>query len=252
MSPQLSSDARRGVLGSLKAVETRLASDQVTNQILELIRLGAIKPGDRLPAETELAEQLQVGRSTIREAKRALLARGFLEVKGKRGTFVAAPSTDALDLEMLAQVLSDKAMREIHEARKIVEVGAARLSAERATRKDAAALEETLAGMSSSIDDDAAFWPCTVEFHRRLVEASHNQALTSLAQVISRLVTAHQMPVYRTVEEKGHALRSHRRLLNAVLAGDPTVAGAAMARHLDESERTRRRAYPRRTAVTGR
>jgi GntR family transcriptional repressor for pyruvate dehydrogenase complex len=247
VTSEFAGDDRPGVLGSLKAVEIRSASDQVTNQILELIRLRAIKPGDRLPAETQLAERLRVGRSTIREAKRALLARGFLEARGKRGTFVAAPSTDALDLDMLAQVLSDKAMRDIYEARKIVEVGAARLAAVRATPKDTAALEETLAGMSNSIDNDTAFWPYTVEFHRRLVEASHNQALTSLAQVISRLVTAHQMPVYRTVEEKGHALRTHLRLMKAVLGGDAALAGAAMARHLDESERTRRRAFPRAT-----
>jgi len=224
---------------SVRIIEVHSAAHQVAAQIFGLIRDGVLKAGDALPSEAELAAAFGVGRSTIREAKGALLARGLLESRGKRGTFVAAPTAELLDVEMLAHLLSDEAIHDIYEARQIVEVGAARLAATRARPDDLDALDRIIGSMERALPDDETFWPLTVEFHRQLVKASHNRTLISLSQVISRLVTVHQMPVYRSVVDKGEALAEHRRLAEVLRVGDPEQAGNAMAHHLDQSDRRR-------------
>ena len=224
---------------SVRIIEVHSAAHQVAAQIFGLIRDGVLKAGDPLPSEAELAAAFGVGRSTIREAKGALLARGLLESRGKRGTFVAAPTAELLDVEMLAHLLSDEAIHDIYEARQIVEVGAARLAATRARPDDLAALDRIIGSMERALPEDETFWPLTVEFHRQLVKASHNRTLISLSQVISRLVMVHQMPVYRSIVDKGEALSEHRRLVEVLRVGDPEQAGTAMAHHLDQSDQRR-------------
>ena len=224
---------------SVRAIEVHSAAHQVAAQILGLIRDGVLKAGDSLPSEAELAAAFGVGRSTIREAKGALLARGFLESRGKRGTFVASLTAESLDVEMLAHLLSDEAIHDIYEARQIVEVGAARLAATRARPEDLDALDRIIGSMERALPEDEKFWPLTVEFHRQLVRASHNRTLISLSQVISRLVMVHQMPVYRSIVDKGEALAEHRRLAEVLRLRDPERAGNAMAHHLDQSDRRR-------------
>jgi GntR family transcriptional repressor for pyruvate dehydrogenase complex len=227
---------------ALQAVEVRSAADQVLAQILGLIQRGVMKVGDRLPSEAELARLLNVGRSTVREAKRELVARGFLEPRGKRGTFVATPSPDSLNLDMLALFFSDEAMRDLHEARQILEVGTARLCAQRATPEDIAALEEILASLEMKKGNAAEFWPLTVGFHRRLVHAAHNTIVAQLFEVLSRLILERQMLVYRSVTGKDLVIEEHRELLRVVMRHDPAAAGAAMTKHLAESDARREKA----------
>jgi GntR family transcriptional repressor for pyruvate dehydrogenase complex len=231
----------RSALRELRAVIPRSASDEVTTQLLDLIQRGVFRPGDQLPPETELAKILLVGRSTVREAKRELLARGFLESRGKRGTYVAKPSTEALDLEMLGMLLQDEHIREIHEVRQIVEVGAVRLAARRATTEDLDALDRILEDMKRDLSNDERFWRHTVEFHRRLVRGCQNPALISLFQVVSRLMAAQQMPLYRSMSKKREVIDLHRRLAEAVRRGE-RAAVAEISAHLEESDRKRERA----------
>ena len=228
---------------ALRAVEVRSVADQVRAQILALIQRGVMKVGDRLPSEVELARMLNVGRSTVREAKRELVARGFLKLQGRRGTYIATPGPDSLDLDVLAQFFSDEAMRHLHEARQILEVGAARLTNRRATADDRKALDEILTLLDRAKSNDAEFWPLTVGFHQRLVQAGHNPVISQLFEVLARLIVERQMPAYRSVTQKDLVVREHRQLLEIVLTGDEAEAAEAMTRHLAESE-SRRKAAP--------
>jgi len=225
--------------GSVRTIEILSAAHQVAAQTFGLIRDGVLKAGDSLPSEAELAAAFGVCRSTIREAKGALLARGFLESRGKRGTFVASLTAESLDVEMLAHLLSDEAIHDIYEARQSVEVGAVRLAATRARLEDLEALDRIIGSMEQALHEDETFWPLTVEFHRQLVRASHNRTLISLSQVISRLVRVHQMPVYRSIVDKGEALAEHRRLVEVLRVRHPEQVGNAMTSHLDQSDRRR-------------
>ena len=224
--------------GSVRTIELHSAVHQVAAQIVGLIRDGVLKAGDSLPSEAELAAAFGVGRSTIREAKGAPLARGFLEARGKRGTFVASPTAEALDVEMLAHLLSDEAIHDIYEARQIVEVGAVRLAATRARPEDLDAFDRIIGSMErpGTRTRRSGRSPSSSAGSRR---ASHDTTLMSLSQVISRLVTVRQMPVYRSIVDTGEALAEHRRLLEVLKVRDPEQAGNAMASHLDQSDRRR-------------
>ena len=136
----------------LRTVEARLVADEVATQILSLIGRGILGPGDRLPSEVELARSLGVGRSTVREAKGQLMARGFLKTRGKSGAFVSAPSANAVDVEALVALVSDGSSEQLREARTVVESAAIRLAAKRATNDDLAALSNSLRTMDEPIN----------------------------------------------------------------------------------------------------
>lgn len=243
--------AQPGLADSLRAIETRSAADEVQRQILDLIRNGVAKPGDRLPSETELARILHVGRSTIREAKRALIAKGLVQARGKRGAYVAEPGERSLDADTLDVLLSDQAIWDLHEAREIVEVGSIRLVVERATEEDRADLVALLDEMEVALRDDGRFWELSIEFHRRLALASHNRALFRIFEVLWQLVEGDQMPSYRSASKKRDVIEGHRQLLDSVLQADPDVAAKAMDEHLNDADRIAARAKRRRAGARG-
>jgi GntR family transcriptional repressor for pyruvate dehydrogenase complex len=230
-------------IGLIRPVAIRSASDTVFDRLQALILDGSLKPGDRLPAEPELAAALGVGRSTVREAKKTLLAHGLLESRGKLGTVVVTPPTDPSNLPALRQLLDDPTLADLHETRQIVEVASIRLAARRATPADVADLHATLDRIEEDIgrtDGDA--WIRLVSFHRNLVRASGNKVLLNLFDLLAHLLRRHQVPFYGSVAELQSELRAHRELVEIVERHDPEGAAAEMRHHLEDSEQLRQNA----------
>lgn len=227
-------------LDLLRPVEVRSAADVVFERLQGLILDGSLRPGDRLPAEPELAATLRVGRSTVREAKKALIAHGLLESRGKLGAFVLEPPTDPAALPALRDLLADPALADLHESRQIVEVNAIRLAAARASAADIAELYAALDSIESEIGrNDADVWLRLVSFHRNLVRASGNKVLLSLFDLLAHLLRRHQLPFYGPVAELRSELRAHRDLVDLVARRDPRAAAAEMRHHLEDSEQLR-------------
>jgi GntR family transcriptional regulator, transcriptional repressor for pyruvate dehydrogenase complex len=225
--------------GLLRPVEVRSATDVTFERLQTLIMSGRLQAGDRLPSEAELARALKVGRSTIREAKKALMTQGLLESRGKLGTFVTVPSADS-DLRKLLGFLSDPTLHDLHEARQIVEVAAIRLAAERATASDIAEMRGTIERLKVGFrHKEAEMWTLMVDFHRNIVKASGNQVLVSIFDLIARLVRLHQVPYYQSIADPQSELRSHQDLLDLVEQRSPEAAATAMMRHLEDAERLR-------------
>jgi DNA-binding FadR family transcriptional regulator len=220
---------------ALKAVRVPSVVDAVLQQLLGLIRAGVLKPGDQLPSETDLASRLRVGRSTIREVKQILGARGLLEFRGTHGCYIAAPEAGVFDPELLALLLTQDAAEHLHETREIVEVGAVRLAALRATDEDLSGLDLLLRELEEKKEYPRLFWPGTVEFHSRLIAATANPVIVRVHGVLAETTLAYQMPVYQTRADPLEVLAIHRRLLDAVRSRDPDRAAQEMVRHLDES-----------------
>jgi GntR family transcriptional regulator, transcriptional repressor for pyruvate dehydrogenase complex len=195
-----------------------------------------------LPSETELARALRVGRSTVREAKKALMAQGLLESRGKLGTFVTVASGDS-DLRKLLGFLSDPALHDLHEARQIVEVAAIRLATERATAADIAEMRGTIERLNIGFQrNEPEVWTLMVDFHRNIVKASGNRVLVSVFDLIARLIRLHQVPYYQSIADPQSELRSHQELLDLVEQRSPEAAATAMMRHLEEAEQLRNEA----------
>lgn len=204
--------------------------DRVISALTGEIDSGTWAPGDRLPSVAELADTLGVGRSTVREAVGALAHRGVLEVYQGRGTFVALPRDDLDALQLRRAAVLD-----VYEARRGLEVDAARLAALRRDADDlvAIAAASTLrheARAQGSVSEWAA---ADLALHRAVFVATHNPVLTRLFEALAgAMVDAFEQQSV----DPGSAIDcadEHDALVAAVVAQDPEAAMRATSSYLD-------------------
>jgi GntR family transcriptional regulator, transcriptional repressor for pyruvate dehydrogenase complex len=207
-------------------------AELAVSQLREQVLSGQWPVGARLPAETELAQRLEVGRSTVREAVRALVHTGLLETRQGSGTYVRSVTPGA-DWEPR---LRRAAVLEAYEVRQALEVQAARLAAERRTDADIAALHECLAErqLARARARDAAFVESDLAFHRCVVVAAHNPLLAEMFESFAAVLREALIAVVtdRGLNDVG-ADPAHVSLASAIEAGDAAGAGQAARDHLD-------------------
>lgn len=200
--------------------------------------------GDRLPREVDLAEQFGVSRGVARETIRAMEERGLISVKhGKGATVNDAGQWNVFDPDVLGVMLESERSSEILaqylECRRILEVEAAGLAAERAGKEDlervAEALErmEEAASRPTSQAAENLFHEADIGFHQALIAATGNRALGGLVERIHSALLLARYPLARPQYRFERSLPEHRRILEAVVSGDPAAARAAMSDHLD-------------------
>lgn len=214
-------------------------SDAIADEIERQIVSGTLRPGDALPAERELARQLEVSRPSLREALLKLEARGILTVRRNAGytvSDVTAPSlTDPL-LRLMAG--HPKAVRDVLELRQGLETLSAGLAALRATDADIAAMahaaEETERMRQSGDATAAAEWDA--RFHLAIAEGAHNVALVHLTRGIFDVMRENVRRAREVLLQRADAqdilLRQHRALIDAIRRRDANSAVAAAEDHL--------------------
>jgi GntR family transcriptional regulator, transcriptional repressor for pyruvate dehydrogenase complex len=204
--------------------------DLAVSQLREQVLSGQWPVGGRLPAETELAQRLEVGRSTIREAIRALVHAGLLETRQGSGTYVRSITPGAEWEPRLRRA----AVLEVYEVRQALEVQAARLAASRRTEADIEALRGCLAERERARDEEASFVEADLAFHRSVVAAAHNPLLTEMFDSFAAALREALIAVRsdHSVRDAG-ADAAHARLAAAIEAGDAAAAAAATHGHLD-------------------
>jgi len=203
-----------------------LAVSQLREQVLS----GQWPVGGRLPAETELAQRLEVGRSTVREAVRALVHAGLLETRQGSGTYVRS-LTPGADWEPR---LRRAAVLEAYEVREALEVQAARLAASRRTEADIEALRACLAERDSARGEDARFVEADLAFHRAVVAAAHNPLLSEMFDSFAAVLREALIAIRSDQAVQGpDADAAHARLAAAIEAGDAAAAAQATHDHLD-------------------
>ncbi len=236
--------------------EPRL-SDKVADMMLKTILSRRLKPGDRLPSERELGEQFGVSRTVVREAVRALAAKGVIEVRSGSGLRVAAVDAAAVS-ESMSLFLRGSTLDypKVHEVRRTLEVQMAGVAAAQRSDKDIVSLTEACERFEASIDDVESAAVNDVEFHREVARATHNELYLVVLDAIGDV----QLEIRRenlafSAEAREMAVDYHRRILGAIVAGDPDGAREAMGTHLDDVERLwRERTLPEaaeRTVATG-
>ena len=218
----------------IRRVSTVSVVDRVASELIRLVKTDQLRAGDKLAAEPDLAKQLGVGRSTVREAKHVLISRGVLESRGKVGTFIADPNTRRIPLDMLDVLLTERRVEELHQARNILEVGAMRLACETATDAELAALADLLNELDRAGSDEE-FWAGTVAFHGAIIRACHNATISYMFDSLSEAMRSAQLPVHVRQNERAAGVKLHRRLIEALRTRKPDTAAAEMADHLDQS-----------------
>lgn len=215
--------------------EARL-SDKVTDAILETIASNKLKPGDSLPTERELGEQFGVSRTVIREAIRALSAKGMLEVKGGSGVRIVAVNEETVRESMRHFVQgSEMDYGKVDEVRRVLEVAAAGLAAERATPEDIARINETIEQMDNSCEDIESTVQFDIAFHRALATSTHNELFLVLHDSMGEmLLEVRRRNLSRGAGRRRLVVEMHRRIRDAVERHDPEAAKQAMIDHLGE------------------
>lgn len=215
----------------LKPVRTQDTVQTISEQVIHLIREGVLKPGDRLPTEAELMTQLGVGRSTVREAKRTLAAKGVISAQAGRGTFVRQLGSEVVDSTLLRALLSKETLLELQETRDLLELQVVALATQRATEDDFNAMRDWLLRMTAATPDPAIH-TFSVEFHRSLAFATHNGVLIELYKVIEGLLSHYLQPLYAQYADATSEVDGHWLLFEAVRSGDVDRAQRAMQEHM--------------------
>jgi GntR family transcriptional repressor for pyruvate dehydrogenase complex len=220
----------------------RLA-ETIAEHIEQLVLEGAIRPGEKLAAERDLAETLGVSRPSLREAL-AILEKKGLVATTKGGTHVTqflAPLT-----QPLAKLLADKPQvtEDYFEYRSLVEVHASRLAALRATDVDRQGIRECLERMrrASKQEDPTEEARADTDLHLTIYEATHNLVLVHLVRVFTEMMRANVIynwkQLYRDSGVRQELLKQHVLLGEAVIEGDGQRAEQAAAHHIDYTFRT--------------
>jgi DNA-binding FadR family transcriptional regulator len=205
---------------------------QVAEQLRGLIDSGSIEPGQRLPAERELAEKFGVSRPTIREAMIALEIAGVVEVRSGSGVYVRESGESLLTLAPS----EDPGPFEILEARKLIEGEVCALAAERITDEQLADLAGLLAAMEQENQAEEVTEEADNRFHCRIAEASGNSALVTAVSWLWGLRNESEISTrfHARVREEGvrPIVADHRAILEALQQRDPIAARQAMVNHL--------------------
>jgi DNA-binding FadR family transcriptional regulator len=225
---------RPAVAGVFAPVTSPSTFEATVARLGRAIRLGVLEPGARLPPERELAEQLSISRSTLRQALRTLTESGHLTAQRGRsgGTFVAAnPPMSAGGREGELH-----RWRDLLDRRTAIELGAAQLAAERAGESHLAPLAEHTATMHASIDDWRTFRRADVLFHICIAEATGTawliEAMTEVHGEFSELLDLVPHPI----SALEHSTDQHDQLVRAFAKGDADAVLRLMRDHVRGSE----------------
>jgi GntR family transcriptional regulator, transcriptional repressor for pyruvate dehydrogenase complex len=224
------------------------STDQVVAFVRAQIERGALRPGDRLPAERDLAIQIGVSRPTVRAGLRALAAIGVVRARHGSGTYIpdGPPALGTEPLSFLA-ALHGFTRDEMYEARRMLEVGAAGLAAERATPEQVATLAEEVASLFATIPEPERFLVHDINFHRAVAAASGNPIVASLVEMVSALYYESRRDTAARASESDlrDAADMHRRIYQAIRSHDAEQARKAMNDHLIQASQYQAREHRR-------
>lgn len=219
-----------------KAVRTSRLYEQIVQQIEDSILKGALKPGDQLPAERELAQNFGVSRTAVREAVKALREKGLVEAYSGRGTFITNGTSNAIrqSLDLMIRIGQHEGSTHLAELRQILEPEIAGLAAMRIEEQLLVTMRETVATMDRSLHDPGAYIEADLDFHLALAEAAANPLVLSLLDSIVGLLREQRMKIFQKDGGPQRGQFHHKKILAAIEARDPEKARAAMRDHLDQ------------------
>jgi len=221
-----------------KAMNRTSITEQIIEHIKELIRQRQLEDGDQLPTEEQMAEQMGVGRGTIRESLRVLIHLGLIERKRKR-TMVAPLAYERLqNKEVFQKIDAHRDVMELTEVRKVVEPEAAGLAAERADDEEIAHMSEIYQQMLETRDDVESFVFYDMKFHLVIMKATGNNLFVEIMNNVQQLLKKNQLLV---AQERNlivpRSIEFHSKILSAIQAHNKTLAKRHMLNHMLDVEK---------------
>jgi GntR family transcriptional regulator, galactonate operon transcriptional repressor len=215
---------------------------QVLNRMGEEICAGKFLPGDILPAEPVLAEQMNVSRITIRETMKSLSAKGLLQVRRRHGTIVLPRSQwqlfdpDVITWRARAGAIDDDLIRDLMELRMIIEPNAAKLAARRATDEDRIAVRRAFRKMERAVAGHGEYVPADLAFHGAILTACHNQFVQQMQNALSAILRTSFELSSEIAGGPARSLPMHEALCVAIEQGDAPAAEQAVLTLIERAE----------------
>ncbi len=215
----------------------RKLSHEVASRLAEGIASGAQAPGTQLPSERTLMARYGVGRPAVREALQALQQKGLIRILHGERARVVTPTADGVvegvSAAMVQLLGADPAgLADLKEARFLLEVGLARLAAERTTPEGIAGLRAALRACQAARGAGPAFIAADMAFHRQIAALAGNGLIASVCGGMLHWLTQFKQDMVSVRGADRLTLDEHSRIASAIAARDPAEAGAAMADHL--------------------
>lgn len=209
--------------------------DEVYDQLLSFINSGKLKPGDRLPSERVLANQLEVSRQSIREALKKAESKGLIEVRQGQGTFILSAAFDLMASPFLTLMKEEvEKIFEFIELRKLLEVWCAKKAARLATSKELKKMEKALMDMEKLIDSNEILGQPDIDFHIAIAEASHNMLMVHVMSTVRQIF--HSMFIIsnftRRPGKNRILIKQHQEIYEAIKNRNPKLAQKKMEAHL--------------------
>lgn len=222
----------------LKPTRRVLVSDEVIEQIKNLILRGELKPGDPLPSEIKMASQMSVGRSTIREALKVLIHMGFIERRQKVAVVSEGVREKLYLHDIVDRFKEHRNILEMVEVRKIIEPDIASLAAMRRGPDDLELARRDVEAMSETIGDTEAFLMHDFRFHVNLALGSKNLILIEIARGMQEMLLETLRHIIRRSETiHPRSLDFHWKIFRAIEAEKPKLARKHMTDHLHDIEK---------------
>ncbi|MDD5263361.1 MAG: FCD domain-containing protein [Candidatus Bipolaricaulis sp.] len=211
--------------------QRRSLTEVVIEQFAHYLDSGDIKPGQAIPSERELMRALAVGRSTVREALRALVALDILESCPGKGYFVKRlPGSVQQNLAQF--VATESLFIDLMEARMYLELSIAELAAQRAEPSDIAYLEDAYHEVQLAVASNGPTIEHTVKLHYGLAKATHNAVFALLMETIMPIIVDKMRSLPLSSAE---TLQLGEQMIEGLRNGDPEQMRSIMAHHLSRS-----------------
>jgi GntR family transcriptional repressor for pyruvate dehydrogenase complex len=233
MSPKSSAFAENA------PIRRQSVAEMVARRILEMVTSRALKPGDQLPPERELAEMLAVSRPSVREAIRGLSILGVVKVRQGGGAFISQLDGDALLGPIrFFLALEEMNIRELYDARSLIEGDVARRAAQSMTDAQLQTLEALLDAQTDTVSDPQAFRVADFRFHAAIWAGCGNAFLKRIGESLNSLGLEFRRRASENPAVLEQSLRDHRRLFDALKARDPSAAADAAEAHMQNVYRS--------------
>jgi GntR family transcriptional repressor for pyruvate dehydrogenase complex len=222
--------------GIYKTVRSSRLYEQIVQQIEESVLSGALKPGDQMPAERELATRFGVSRTAVREAVKALREKGLVESYSGKGTFVTNGTSQVIrqSLDLMTRIGQPEGLAHLIDLRRILEPEIAALAATRIDDQLMGTMREAVATMDRSLHDPDSYIEADLDFHLALAEAVDNPLILSLLDSIVGLLRKQRLRIFGVEGGPEHGQFHHKRILEAIERRDPDAARELMRAHLQQ------------------
>jgi DNA-binding FadR family transcriptional regulator len=231
---------------AVNPIQRRKLYQDVVERLMLRIQSGEIRPGDHLPPERELMDVYGVGRPAVREALQALERSGIVEISHGERAKVVVPTARDLILQIasgtrhLLQSQPDM-LEHLKEARLFLEVGTARMAAQKAGPQDVEALRERIEEQRAALTQMERFLACDMAFHREIARVSGNPIFPAVIEAVFQWAGDYYQPLVRAPGAEQLTLQEHARLVDAIAAHDPDAAEQAVRAHVTRSNELYRR-----------